>query len=54
MTDVLGYSRFAAQGGDWGGQITSRLGYAFADRVIGIHLNLLVRRDPGAIAGPDA
>ena len=46
MTDVLGYSRFAAQGGDWGGQITSRLGYAFANRVIGIHVNLLVRRDP--------
>jgi hypothetical protein len=23
MTGVLGYSRFAAQGGDWGGQITS-------------------------------
>jgi pimeloyl-ACP methyl ester carboxylesterase len=45
MTDVLGYSRFAAQGGDWGGQITSRLGYAFADRLIGIHVTLLVRRE---------
>ena len=52
MTDVLGYSRFAAQGGDWGGQITSRLGYAFADRVIGIHLNLLVRRDPAQSQDP--
>ncbi|MBI4595282.1 MAG: epoxide hydrolase [Candidatus Tectomicrobia bacterium] len=41
MTDVLGYSRFAAQGGDWGSFITSRLGYAYPDRVIGIHLNML-------------
>jgi len=32
MTDVLGYRRFAAQGGDWGGFITSRLGLAYADR----------------------
>src|SRR5271156_2793867 len=52
MTDVLGYSRFAAQGGDWGGLITSRLGYAFADRVIGIHVNLLVRRDPAQSQDP--
>jgi len=47
MTDVLGYKRFAAQGGDWGASITSWLGYKFADRVAGIHINLLagVRRD---------
>src|SRR5262249_20326451 len=47
MTDVLGYGRFAAQGGDWGAFITSRLGYAFASRMAGIHISLLaVRRDP--------
>ncbi len=46
MTDVLGYSRFAAQGGDWGGFITSRLGAVHADKLVGIHLNMLaVRRD---------
>ena len=46
MTDVLGYGRFAAQGGDWGAFITSRLGYQFPERIIGIHLNMLaVRRD---------
>ena len=46
MTEVLGYERFAAQGGDWGAFIASRLGYAHADKLIGIHLNLLaVRRD---------
>ena len=53
MTDVLGYERFAAQGGDWGAFVASRLGYQFAERVIGIHLNLLaVRRDPKMIASP--
>ncbi len=46
MTDVLGYQRFAAQGGDWGAFITSYLGAAHAQRLIGIHVNLLaVRRD---------
>jgi len=47
MSDVLGYRRFAAQGGDWGAFITSRLAYDFPERLIGIHLNFLpVRRDP--------
>ena len=47
MTGVLGYQRFAAQGGDWGAFVSSRLGAVHADKLIGIHLNLLtVRRDP--------
>lgn len=41
MTGVLGYSRYGAQGGDWGAQITSRLGRDHGDSVAGIHLNLL-------------
>jgi microsomal epoxide hydrolase len=46
MTDVLGYQRYAAQGGDYGAFISSRLGYAYPDNLIGIHLNLLtIRRD---------
>ena len=40
MHDVLGFPRFAAQGGDWGAAVTSRLGYAHAEKMIGIHLNL--------------
>ena len=44
MTDVLGYKRFGAQGGDWGAGISSVLGYRYAERIIGIHLNLLVVR----------
>jgi len=55
MTDVLGYPRFGAQGGDWGGFISSVLGYRHAAHIIGIHLNLLaVRRDPRMIANPTA
>jgi microsomal epoxide hydrolase len=53
MSDVLGYRRFAAQGGDWGAFITSRLGWRFAERMIGIHLNMLaVRRDPKMLTDP--
>jgi pimeloyl-ACP methyl ester carboxylesterase len=53
MTSVLGYQRFGAQGGDWGGFVSSRLGYAFPQRMIGIHLNLLaIRRDPKMVADP--
>ncbi len=55
MTDVLGYPRFAAQGGDWGAFVTSVLGLKYPERLAGIHVNLLaVRRDVTAPANPDA
>ena len=38
MTEGLGYSQFAAHGGDWGASVTARLGYAYPDRVVGIHV----------------
>lgn len=38
MTDVLGYQRFAAAGGDWGALITAELGHAHAERLQAIHL----------------
>jgi microsomal epoxide hydrolase len=57
MTEVLGYPRFAGQGGDWGAFITSWLGVAHPDKVFGIHVNLLsVPRDrslAGATLAPD-
>ena len=54
MTGVLGYARFAAQGGDWGGFISSVLGLKYPDRLLGIHLNLLaVRRDPKEAASTE-
>ena len=33
----LGYDRFLAHGGDWGGNITSVIGGRFPDHVLGIH-----------------
>jgi pimeloyl-ACP methyl ester carboxylesterase len=38
MTEVLGYDRFGAQGGDLGAWVSAHLGHAHADRLIGIHL----------------
>lgn len=53
MTDVLGYSRFGAQGGDWGAFVTSRLGVTHARHLVGIHLNMLaVRRDVRMLGDP--
>jgi microsomal epoxide hydrolase len=53
MTDVLGYPRFGAQGGDWGAFVTARLGYAHPTKLTGIHMNLLtLRRDVRPAATP--
>ncbi len=41
MAEGLGYSRFGAQGGDWGGMISSRLGFDFPEDVAGVHVNLM-------------
>jgi len=47
MTEVLGYRRFGAQGGDWGAFVSSVLGWKYPELLTGIHLNLLaIRRDP--------
>jgi epoxide hydrolase len=43
---AFGYDRFGAQGGDWGAAITTALGAYHADRVVGIHLNM-VTAGPG-------
>jgi microsomal epoxide hydrolase len=53
MTDVLGYRRFGVQGGDWGAFVASVLGHRHAERILGLHLNMLaVRRDPAMLADP--
>ncbi len=41
MNQVLGYTRYGAQGGDWGAMVTSRLGFSDAQHVAGIHLNMV-------------
>jgi len=44
MTDVLGYDRYIAQGGDWGGAISSWLGFDHAPACAAIHINILTMR----------
>ncbi len=41
MTGVLGWRKFATQGGDWGAHISSAMGIRHPDRLVGIHLNML-------------
>lgn len=42
MREVLGYTRFAAQGGDIGSLVSTDLGHAYAEHMIGVHLNLAI------------
>jgi microsomal epoxide hydrolase len=44
----LGYSRYGAQGGDWGALVTTNLGVLDAAHLAGIHLNM-----PMALPQPD-
>ena len=46
LMTVLGYDRFAVQGGDWGAGIATWLAVRFPSRVVGIHLNYI----PGSYA----
>ena len=41
MRDVLGFEKFAVQGGDWGGGIAATIGQSYPASVCGIHVNLL-------------
>jgi pimeloyl-ACP methyl ester carboxylesterase len=49
MTEALGYRTFGAHGHDWGAFVATRLGYAHADKLAGIHITLLAipRERPG-------
>jgi pimeloyl-ACP methyl ester carboxylesterase len=49
MTTVLGYRKFGAQGGDWGAFTCSNLGARHADKLGGIHLNMLSLRPDGPL-----
>lgn len=44
MTDVLGFERYGAQGGDWGSAVVTSLGLQDPKHLAGIHLNLLFAR----------
>ena len=38
----LGYTRWGAQGGDWGSAVTTTLGYIAPPGLVGIHLNMVM------------
>lgn len=46
MTGVLGYDGYLAQGGDWGGAISSWLGFDHAPGCCAIHINIMTMRHP--------
>ena len=46
MTDKLGYKKYIAQGGDFGGTICTWLAYDFPKNLLGIHINILIIRHP--------
>lgn len=53
MTDVLGYDSYIAQGGDWGGAISSWLGFDHSKACRAIHINILTMRHPDGPQGKD-
>ena len=51
MTEVLGYSTYLAQGGDWGAMVTSWLGREHGQHARAIHLNMSAFRPPDGPQG---
>jgi pimeloyl-ACP methyl ester carboxylesterase len=45
MRDVLGYPKFAAEGGDWGAFVTQQLGHKYPQHLIAIYLTLAIPMD---------
>ncbi|MBU6267456.1 MAG: alpha/beta hydrolase [Sphingomonadales bacterium] len=54
MVDVLGYSRYGAQGGDWGASVTTALARDHADVVGAFHLNYLAHTPRGEVLPEEA
>jgi pimeloyl-ACP methyl ester carboxylesterase len=50
----LGYERFGAQGGDIGSFVSANLGARHPDRVVGVHLNMVVTGPPEGQTAFDA
>ncbi len=53
MSDVLGYDGYLAQGGDWGGAVSTWLGFDHAPACRAIHLNILTMRHPDGPKGAE-
>lgn len=46
LMNDLGYSRYGAQGGDWGAQVTTRIGTLDPDHCAAIHVNMPIGERP--------
>jgi microsomal epoxide hydrolase len=46
MTKTLGYKKYLAQGGDYGGAISTWLGYEHTPACHAIHINIMIMRHP--------
>ncbi len=53
MTEILGYDGYLAQGGDWGGAVSTWLGFDHAPACRAIHLNIMTMRHPGGPRGSE-
>ena len=53
MTGVLGYNGYIAQGGDWGGAVSSWLGLDHAPACRAIHINIMTMRHRDPPKGPE-
>ena len=53
MRDVLGYDGYLAQGGDWGGGISTWLGFEHAPACKAIHLNIMMFHHPDGPRTPE-
>ena len=53
MTDKLGFDGYLAQGGDWGGAISSWLGFDHAPACRAIHINIMTMRHPDGPQGAE-
>ena len=49
----LGYSRYAAQGGDWGSAVATWVGRHDSEHVVGIHVNLVGTAAPPDMENPE-
>lgn len=46
LMELLGYDRYIAQGGDWGSAIAREMAAKQPDRIIGLHVNLIIGFPP--------
>ena len=52
LMDRLGYSRYVAQGGDWGSAVTTAIGAQDAEHCAGIHITLAMSARPNVEGQP--